>query len=165
MNETQYHPLPQPEEVIIREKEDAMGAYLMMFAALGAGLPLPIINLIAAVIYYFINKSNSRFVNFHSYQSMMSQLPTSVLNAIAIFWGLRIVLTDEWVLSNNFKGYVIMVIIANILYIIFSIIAAVQARKGRFYYFMFFGKLAYHKMYAIKEEEQKAEIVNTPPRM
>jgi uncharacterized Tic20 family protein len=165
MNETQYHPLPQPEEVTIREKEDAMGAYLMMFAALGAGLPLPIINLIAAVIYYFINKSNSRFVNFHSYQSMMSQLPTSLLNAIAIFWGFRIIASEELHLNDAFKGYVIMVVIANLLYIIFSIIAAIKARKGRFYYFMFFGKLAYHKMYAVRDEEQKAEIVNTPPRM
>ena len=48
---TGYHPLPQPHELSEREKEDAMGAYLMMFAAVGAGLPLPVINLIAAIIY------------------------------------------------------------------------------------------------------------------
>jgi uncharacterized Tic20 family protein len=166
MIENQYHPLPQPEEVTIREKEDAMGAYLMMFAAMGAGLPLPIINLIAAIIYYFVNRSNSRFVNFHSYQAMMSQIPTSLMNAGLTFWAIRIVVSDDWHLNNNFKGYVVMVIIANLLYIIYSIIAAIKARKGRFYYFMFFGKLAYHKMYAIKAEEQMtAQIVNTPPKM
>lgn len=165
MTETQYHPLPQPEEVTIREKEDAMGAYLMMFAAMGAGLPLPIINLIAAIIYYFVNRSNSRFVNFHSYQAMMSQIPTSLMNAGLTFWGLRILLTDEWTLNDAFKGYVVMVVLANLIYIVYSIIAAVKARKGRFYYFMFFGKLAYHKFYSVQPEEQKAEIVNTPPRL
>ena len=31
--------LPQPQDLTVREKEDAMGAYLMMFAAWGAGSP------------------------------------------------------------------------------------------------------------------------------
>jgi len=162
---TEYHPLPQPEEVPLREREDAMGAYLMMFAAMGAGLPLPIINLIAAVIYYYINKSNSRFVNFHSYQAMISQFPTSIMNAVGTFWAIRIAISDDWELNNVFIGYVIMVVIANLLYIIFSIIAAIKARKGRFYYFMLFGKLAYHKTYAVQNEQQKAAIVNMPPKM
>ena len=46
MNNDNFHPLPQPNEVSSREREDGMGAYLMMFASLGVGLPLPIINLI-----------------------------------------------------------------------------------------------------------------------
>jgi uncharacterized membrane protein len=163
IQETQYHPLPQPEEIPEREKEDAMGGYLMMFAAVGAGLPLPIINLIASVIYYFINKSNSRFVNFHTYQAMLAQLPTSVLNAIGVFWGLRIVLSDEWHLTNLFKGYVVMIVVANLFYFIFNIVAAVKARKGRMYYFMFFGKLSYHKTFAIRENVLTPSI-NTPPK-
>jgi len=65
-----YHPVEQPDEIPIREREDAMGAYLMMFAALAAGLPLPIINLIAALVYFYINKGKSRFVRFHSLQSL-----------------------------------------------------------------------------------------------
>src|SRR4051812_33059988 len=126
-----YYPLPQPEELTIREKEDAMGAYLMMFAALGAGLPLPIINLIAAIIYYYINKTNSKFVRFHSYQSLISQIPTTIMNAVMIFWGLRIAISDSWHLTNNFKGYVAMVFIANLIYFIGGIIGAVKARKGQ----------------------------------
>ena len=47
----EFHPLQQPDEIPEREKEDAMGAYLMMFAAVAIGLPLPIINLIASIIY------------------------------------------------------------------------------------------------------------------
>ena len=48
--------LPQPDEIPKREREDAMGAYLMMFAAWGVGLPLPLLNLVAAIIYFFTNK-------------------------------------------------------------------------------------------------------------
>ena len=71
----EYYPLPQPEEIPEREKEDAMGAYLMMFAAVAIGLPLPIINLIASFIYYYINRKKSRFIHFHSLQSLLSQIP------------------------------------------------------------------------------------------
>jgi len=41
----EYYPLQQPEDISEREKEDAMGSYLMMFAAVAIGLPLPIINI------------------------------------------------------------------------------------------------------------------------
>jgi len=37
-----YLPLPQQDEIPEREREDAMGAYIMMFAAFASSLPLPI---------------------------------------------------------------------------------------------------------------------------
>lgn len=144
---TNYIPVPQPDDVPIREREDAMGAYFMMFASLAAGLPLPIINLIAAVIYLYINKSKSRFVHFHALQSLYSQLPTSLMNAVLVFWSIRIFILEHFSMSNAYKGYVLTVILANLIYFIFSIIAAIRARKGRFYYFAVFGKIAYHQAY------------------
>ena len=33
-----------------------MGAYLMMFASLAIGLPIPLVNLIASVIYFLVNR-------------------------------------------------------------------------------------------------------------
>ena len=157
----EYHPLPQPDEVTIREREDAMGAYMMMFAAMAAGLPLPIINLIAAIIYYYINKSKSKFVHFHSLHSLLAQLPTSILNAGLIFWSIRIWLFD-WELSDYYIGYIWMVVIANLLYFIFSIVAAVRARRGRFFYFLFFGRYAYEVVYRVKEEAKSVSF-NKPP--
>jgi uncharacterized membrane protein len=158
-----YHPLPQPEEIDIREREDAMGAYLMMFASVGAGLPLPIINLIAAVIYYFINRSKSRFVRFHSHQSLFSQLPTSLLNAGVVFWSAQIWIFDNMEFPGNvFWGYLAMTAVANLLYFIFSIIAAVQARKGRLYYLIFFGRLSYSHAYKVRPEDNR-KSVNLPP--
>jgi len=157
----EYHPLPQPDEVTIREREDAMGAYMMMFAAMAAGLPLPIINLIAAIIYYYINRSKSKFVHFHSLHSLLAQLPTSILNAGLIFWSIRIWLFD-WELSDYFIGYIWMVVFANLLYFIFSIVAAVRARRGRFFYFLFFGRYAYEVVYRVKEEAKSVSF-NKPP--
>ena len=163
MNDLSHHPLPQPEEIDVREREDAMGAYLMMFAALAAGLPLPILNLVAAVIYYFINRKKSRFVNFHSLQSVLSQLPTSLMNAAAIFWGLRILLGD-WTLTDEFKGYVLATLVANLAYIAFSILAAVRARQGRMYYFLLFGRIAYDVAFRIRGDENMLKE-NKPPSL
>lgn len=170
----EYHDIEQVEEISTREREDAMGAYLMMFAALAAGLPLPIINLIAAVIYYYVNKHKSRFVKFHSLQSLYSQLPTTILNAFLVFWTIRILFDDASfgdgeelidgfaTVGDVYWGYLYLVIAANLLYVLFSIIGAVKARKGQFYYFLFFGKLAYHFAYRKMPNEGRL-IINRPP--
>jgi uncharacterized Tic20 family protein len=172
-NENIYHPVEQPDDIPIREREDAMGAYLMMFAALAAGLPLPIINLIAALVYYFTNRSKSRFIEFHSLQSLFSQIPTTLLNAGLVVWTLRILFKDGSFFNENsfaegfatvgdmYWGYIYVVIAANLIYVIFSIVGAVYARKGRMYYFIFFGKLSYHVAYRKKSEPRT--FVNQPP--
>lgn len=163
LQDNNFYPLPQPDELTIREKEDAMGAYLMMFAALGVGLPLPIINLIAAMIYYYVNKSNSRFVKFHALQALITQIPTTLMNGIGLGWGLRIAFSDSWHLNNAFKGYVIMAVFADVLYFIWGIIAAIKAKHGQFYYFILFGKIAYINVFKIQPEKEKSVKANTPP--
>ena len=52
-----------------------------------------------------------------------------------------------------------------ITYVIFSIVGAVRARKGIFYYFVFFGKVAYHQVYRIRPERAKDGPRNRPPGM
>ena len=159
----EYYDLEQPEDLTKKEKEDAMGSYLMMFAAMGAGLPLPIINLIAAVIYYFIQQKNTRFVRFHTLQSLWSQFPTTLINAGAVFWTLQIYFFKNYQASDEYFGYLIMMAIANLIYFIFSIVGAVQSRKGRMYYFLFFGKLAYHQVYKKRPETDNKDSANIPP--
>ena len=164
MEETNaYYPMEQPGELGIREKEDAMGAYLMMFAAIGAGLPLPIINLIAAVIYYYINKSSTRFVRFHSLQALLATIPTTLLNAGAMFWIIRIFFWD-WHVTPAFKGYIIAAILFNLAYFTIGIIAAIKAHKGVYYYYLFFGKIAYQNVFSVRQNDTlKKEPVNHPP--
>ena len=159
----EYHLLPQPHELSEQEKEDAMGAYLMMFAAIGAGLPLPVINIIAAVVYYYLNKGKSRFVRFHCHQALFSQLPTSLMNAGALFWGVRIFFSDEWHFNNVYTGYLGTVVVFNIVYFVWGIMAAIQARKGRTYYISFFGRWSYQRAFAIKPERAVKQAVNMPP--
>jgi uncharacterized membrane protein len=163
MNE--YHPMPQPSDIPIREKEDAMGAYLMMFAALGAGLPLPFINVLASVIYYFIHRKHGPFVKFHLIQSLWSQLPLSLLNGVIVVWTIRNFMQNEG-FDNLYLGLLLSVIVFNIIYIIFSLIAAMQARQGRMYYFVFFGRLAYELAFKVNENdlnEDKNHYHNLPP--
>jgi uncharacterized membrane protein len=135
-----------------------------MFAALGAGLPLPIINLIASVIYYYTNKSNSRFVRFHTFQALVSQIPLTLANGVCVFWGLRILLLKSWHVTDFFIAYAAALVLANILYIIFGIVSAVKASRGRMYYYWFFGQMAYDKAFALKNDAVKDKPVNLPPR-
>ncbi len=163
---SEYYPLPQPEEIPLKEKEDAMGAYLMMFAALAAGLPLPIINLFASIIYFFIHRSHSLFVRFHTLQALLSSLVTSLLNAAAVFWTLRIFLFNYADATNLYKGFIAMIILVNIAYIIYNIIAAVRARKGRFFYMTFFGRYAYHQTFKIRPGKvDENNSMNIPPKL
>jgi uncharacterized Tic20 family protein len=142
--------LPQPGEIEQRAKEDAMGGCLMMFAAWGIGLPLPFLGLIASLIYYFINKKNSRFVAFHTYQSLLFHSFVSVLNAFVVIWGVVALLSDKISLGAAFYVFLIFTIIWNLIYMALSIIACVKANKGQFYYFLVFGRMSFNKFYGPK---------------
>ena len=159
----EFYPLPQPDEISEREKEDAMGSYLMMFAAVAVGLPLPVINLIASIIYYFVNRKKSRFIHFHCLQSLLSQIPTTIINWVAVIWAVRILLTtQEW--TEVFWAYVIFAGVSTLLYFIISLIAAYKARQGKMYYFLLFGQLAYETAYKVRPlDGQDTGPVNKPP--
>ena len=166
-----YHPLPQPHELSMREREDAMGSYLMMFAAFAVSLPLPVINLIAAVVYYYVNRKKSRFVHFHCLQSLISQLPTTLLNWGVLYVLIRTFLIRHEELTQVLWAYLIFALVANLIYTVFSLIAAVRARQGRMMYFLFFGSYSYDRVYHIDNrlryanEEAPVEALyeNKPP--
>ena len=153
-----YHPIPQPEEINTRERDDAMGSYFMMFATTAIGLPMPILNLIASVVYYYVNKSKGRFVQFHILQSLYSQIPVTALTTGLFIWTIRN-LVGYQVFTELYWAYLTLTAIVVIIYFIFSIVAAIQSNKGQFYYFLFFGKLAYHVAF---KEIEKDNIISTP---
>lgn len=155
--------LPQPDEIPEREKEDAMGAYLMMFATVAMGLPLPILNLIAAIIYHAINRRTSRFVRFHSLQSLYTQIPVSLINAAAVIWFVRILIHDLWPLSDVFIGFLIMALAANVLYVTVSVVAAVKARRGQLCYIWVAGRLSYYQAFLRPDPAEKTATANKPP--
>jgi uncharacterized membrane protein len=160
----EFYPLQQPDEIAEREKEDAMGAYLMMFAAVAIGLPLPVINLIAAVIYYFVNRKKSRFIHFHCLQALLSNIPTTLINWALVIWTVRnFIGHHEW--TDAFWAYAIFAGLCTFLYFIISLIAAYKARQGKMYYFLLFGKMAYETAYRVRptDGQQSNEPVNKPP--
>jgi len=161
---TEFHPLSQPDEIPIREKEDAMGAYLMMFASVAVGLPLPFLSIIASIIYYYLNKKDSRFVKFHALQALYSHIPVVLLNSVGIVWTIYNAVKDL-PFDRTFKGYAIMTAVANIVFIVFTIIGAVKARHGRMYYFWFFGKVCYMQAYQVKAIVAADTLVNKPPQI
>lgn len=158
--------IPQPDDISNKEKGDAMGAYFMMFASLGLGLPFPLLNLIAAVIYYYVNKKDSRYVGFHSLQSLLSQMPVTILNAGVVFWLIYNLVTEtsNW---QPFAIYAISSAFVNFVYFVISIIAAVEANKGVLFYMPLFGRIAFSSHYgegAKRKQRQKFQRSNTPPK-
>jgi uncharacterized membrane protein len=156
--------VPQPQEITSREKEQSLAAYLMMFATAAAGLPVPFLNLIASFAYFYFTKSTSRYVYFHSLQSLLSQLPVSLMNSIAVFWAIRIIFFDA-LFSDPYKGYLAVVVLANLVYVLFSLVAAVKAYRGRMYYFIFFGRISYLQAFKYRNEEPEYVAQNLPPRL
>ena len=169
MNELKaYYPLPKPSELTEREKEDAMGGYLMMFASIAAGLPLPVVNLIASVIYYYMNRGKSRFIHFHALQSLITQIPITIANATLVFLTINTFIVQKMdTASREFFIFAGVVALINLLYFIFSIVAAIKARKGRMYYFFVFGKICYNKVYSkmssLNYSEEPENDINLPP--
>ena len=159
----EYHPLPQPDKIELRAREDAMGAYFMMFATTAMGLPLPILNLVASIVYYYVNRDKGKFVQFHTLQSLYSQIPVTLLNSGLVAWTI-VNFARDFDFSSFFWGYLVMTAAADLIYFIFSIVGAVRARKGLFYYFIFFGKVAYHQVYRIRPDRGTRVPENRPPR-
>jgi uncharacterized membrane protein len=157
--------LPQPGDIAQREKDDAMASYLMMFAAWAVGLPLPLVNLVASVVYYAVNRKSSKFVAFHALQSLLSQVPVSLLNAGVVGWGIGLLVKGDTTQGLwPFLGYVFFAAAVNILYLVFSIVALLQANKGRFYYLPFFGRLAFDRHYGrASAQRERPAWVNRPP--
>ena len=64
------------------EAEKASNSYLMSLIAVIAGLPLPIVNLLATLIFFLGNRKGSYFVRWHCTQALVSQASLLVMNSI-----------------------------------------------------------------------------------
>jgi len=130
-----------------------MGAYLMMFASLAIGLPIPLLNLIASVIYFFVNKKTSPFVAFHALQALLSHIPVVLLNAGTAAW----IITNLVIHASSwawFFWYLFFTILVNLTYIVWSIVALVNANKGRFLYMPVVGRISFGRYYGPKAARQ-----------
>lgn len=156
--------LPQPDEISAGERDDAMAAYLMMFASLAVGLPLPLINLIASLVYWLVNRKTSRFVAFHSLQSLLSHLPVTLVNAGLVAWTVAAIVSPVQ-FGPAFFWFLAFTVLLNVAYIVISIVALVHAHKGRFFYIPFFGRLAFYRLFGPRAEARRRKVTweNRPP--
>lgn len=136
----------QEAAIYPHEYEQASNSYLMAIAAVIAGLPLPIINLIAAFGYYLGHRKSSYFVRWHCIQSIIGQAILIPFNSIAFSWTLIIMFNNRYNLNYNSDSelvgsffdrtnsaywiYIAIIILINIIEFIVVIYAAIQVRKG-----------------------------------
>jgi uncharacterized Tic20 family protein len=111
------------------EAEKASNSYLMSLIAIIAGLPLPIINLLATLIFYMGNRKSTYFVRWHCTQALLSQISLLFVNSTGFWWTVSILFTDETV-SGNYIAYIITAFVINVVEFIVTISAAIKTRKG-----------------------------------
>lgn len=122
------------------EAEKASNSYLMSVVAVMAGLPLPIINLIATAIFFLGNRKGSYFVRWHCTQALLSQLTVLVMNSAGFYWTLSIIFGNKTP-TNDYIAYMITIVLFNLFEFIATIYAAVRTRKGQHVELWFFGPL------------------------
>ncbi len=123
-----------------QELERASNSYLMSLIAVMAGMPLPIINLVATLIFYLGNRKSSWYVKWHCTQTLFSQLTLLIVNSIGFSWTLSVIFGSD-ILTNNYIGYMLTIVLFNLGEFIVTIYAAVQTRKGKPVSFWFWGTL------------------------
>ncbi|MBI4428650.1 MAG: DUF4870 domain-containing protein [Ignavibacteriales bacterium] len=122
------------------ESEKASNSYLMAVVVIMFGLPLPIVNLIASVIFYVANRKAGHFVRWHCTQNLVAQVLTFFANAAGVYWTAGVVFGEREV-TNTYIAYIMTLLLFNILEFIAAIYAAVRTRKGKHVSWWFFGPL------------------------
>ncbi|HTN20193.1 MAG TPA: DUF4870 domain-containing protein [Pelobium sp.] len=122
------------------ESEKASNSYLMSLIAFIVGLPLPIVNLIATLIFYLGNRNGRYFVRWHCTQALLSQLSMLFVNSFGFWWTVSIIFTQETV-TNSFVAYIFSALIFNLIEFVATIYTAIQTRKGIHVEWWFYGNL------------------------
>jgi len=123
------------------EAEKASNSYLMSVVAVIAGLPLPIINLIATAIFFLSNRKGSYFVRWHCTQALLSQVAVLIPNGAGFYWTISIIFGNKEA-TNDYIAYMIAIVLFNIGEFIATIYAAIRTRKGKHVELWVFGPLA-----------------------
>ncbi|RZJ68510.1 MAG: hypothetical protein EOO50_01590 [Flavobacterium sp.] len=120
------------------EAEKASNSYLMSLVAIVAGLPLPIVNLLATFLYFIATRKSTYFVRWHTTQALLSQLVLMPVNSVSFWWTISIIFRGEEV-SNHYFAWLFSAIIFNIVEFGSTIYSAVQTRKGKHVELWFIG--------------------------
>lgn len=111
------------------EREKASNSYLMSLVGIIVGLPIPIVNLICTLIFFFANRKSTYFVKWHCTQALISQFILLIVNNIAFWWTISIII-DFNNISNAYFAYLLVLVIFNITEFVMTVYSAIETRKG-----------------------------------
>ena len=121
--------------------ERASNGYLMSLVVLMAGLPLPIINMLATLFFFIANRKSNYFVRWHCTQALLAQASLFLMNSTGLYWTLSIIFGDKTV-SNTYIAYLITIILFNAVEFFAFMYAAIVVRQGKHVEWFFYGSFA-----------------------
>ncbi len=122
------------------EAEKASYSYIMSLIGIIAALPLPVINLITTLAFYFAYRKSTYFVRWHCTQALLSQFSVLLINGVGFWWTLSIIFTPA-VVTKYYIAYIITILLLNLVDIIATLYTAVKTRKGLHVEWWFWGSL------------------------
>lgn len=128
------------ERISDGDKERAANSYIMSIVAIMAGMPLPIINLLATIFFLVAHRKGSYCVRWHCYQAFVSQLFLFFVNTTTFWWTVSIVLGSNLV-TNAYIAWLIIAFIFNVYEIIGTFYSAIKIRKGEHLSWWFYGDI------------------------
>src|SRR5690606_21376866 len=109
------------------EAEKASNSYLISLVASVAGLPLPIVNLLATLFFFVANKKGTYFVRWHCTQALLAQFSLLFMNSAGFWWTVAIVFGNQF-LSNAYVAYMITIILFNFLEFLATVYTSIETR-------------------------------------
>lgn len=131
-----------PYKPFEHETEKASNSYLMSLIAAIAGLPLPIVNLVATLIFYMGNRKGTYFVRWHCSQALFSQFTLFIANTVGFWWTISVFFGDGS-LANPYISYMFTIVIFNMTEFVATVYSAIQIRKGVHIEWWFYGALTH----------------------
>lgn len=122
------------------EMERASNSYLMSLVAVIGGLPLPIFNLLATILFYLGNRKSTLFVKWHCTQALLSQLGLFFFNSAGFWWTIAVIFQEEQA-TNYYIAYMITIVLFNIIEFIGTLIMATKTRNGEHPELFFFSDI------------------------
>ncbi|NMH28272.1 DUF4870 domain-containing protein [Flavobacterium silvaticum] len=119
-----------PYKPFEHECEKASNSYLMSLVAIVAGLPMPIVNVIATFFYWVANRKSTFFVRWHCTQALISQIALMPFNSVLFWWTISLIMGEETI-SNEYFAYLFTLLLFNAVEFGSTIYCAVQTRKGK----------------------------------
>lgn len=117
------------EQLYPHELEQASNSYLMAVIAVIAGVPLPIINVIASFIFYLGHTKSSYFVRWHCVQAILAQAVMVPFNSVAFAWTVKLFINEQ-APDKYFAMYILAILVFNLVEFFTVIITASMVRKG-----------------------------------